>query len=59
MSCLAEGPFNKTSVYGIPALNIVMIIVSVTLLSNFIKVPSWLLVIPVAFVLFKFFCLNT
>ena len=59
MSCLTEGPFNKTNVYGIPALNIVMIIISVTLISKYLKVPPWILVVPVAFVLFKLFCLNT
>lgn len=59
MSCLTEGPFNKTYVYGIPALNIVGIIITVMILSKYTKIPGWILVIPVAFLLYKLFCLNS
>lgn len=60
MSCIIEGPFNETTMYGgIPGLNIVMIIISVTILGRYINVPGWVLVIPAAFVLYKIFCINS
>jgi hypothetical protein len=60
MSCLLKGPFNETTMYGgIPALNIVMIIISVSILSKYVNVPGWVFVIPVAFVLYKLLCLNS
>lgn len=59
MNCLVDGPFNQTVIYGLPALNIVTIIIGVSIVSKYIKVPSWILVIPVAFVLYKLFCLNS
>ena len=60
MSCIVEGPFNQTTMYGgIPGLNIVMIIISVTILAKYTKIPGWVLVIPVAFALYKLVCLNS
>ena len=58
-TCFVEGPFNQTVVYGLPALNIVAIIIGVSIVSKYIKVPAWVLVIPVAFALYKIFCLNS
>ena len=57
MSC--KGPFNEIEIYGITALNIVMVIVFTTVLHRATKIPQWALVVPVAFVLFKLLCLDT
>lgn len=59
-SCIfSGGPFNDTEIFGVTALNIVMVIVFTASLSKATKLPSWVLVVPVAFVLYKAFCLDT
>lgn len=58
--CITEGPFNKTTMYGgIPGLNIVMIIIFTSIVSRYLKLPNWVVIVPVAFVLYKAFCLNS
>ena len=58
--CITEGPFNKTTMYGgVPGLNIVAIIIFTTIASKRLGLPNWALVVPVAFVLYKIFCLNS
>lgn len=54
-----ESPFNKIEVFGISAINIVMIIVFTASLHRLTGIPNWILVVPVAFALFKAFCLDT
>lgn len=58
-NCLSEGPFNRTEVYGIPAFNIVSIIIFTSIVSKHFKIPNWIFIIPVAFVLYKVFCINS
>lgn len=59
-SCIfPEGSFDNYEIFGISALNIVMVIVFAATLSQATKLPPWLFVIPVAFVLYKAFCLDT
>ena len=58
--CITEGPFNRTTMYGgVPVLNITMIIVFTSIVSRYMNLPNWLFIIPVAFVLYKVFCLNS
>lgn len=58
--CITEGPFNQTTMYGgIPGLNIAMIIIFTSIVSRYLKLPNWLVIVPVAFVLYKAFCLNS
>ena len=58
MSCIfSDSPFNsKLEIFG---LNIVMVISFTSILSQMTKLPQWLFVVPVAFVLYKMFCLDT
>lgn len=58
-NCLTEGPFNRTEVYGIPAFNIVSIIIFTSIVSKHFDLPNWIFIIPVAFVLYKVFCINS
>ena len=51
--------FNNYELFGVSVLNIVMIIVFTTTLSKSTGLPQWLFVVPVAFVLYKSFCLDT
>jgi hypothetical protein len=53
------GPFNQVEIFGLSALNIVMMIIFTTYLNRVTKIPSWILIVPVAFVLYKAFCLDT
>lgn len=58
--CITEGPFNRTTMYGgVPVLNITMIIVFTSIVSKYFNLPNWVFIIPVAFVLYKAFCLNS
>ncbi len=60
--CLYNGPFNNTVRYGIPVLNIAAVIVFTTTLSQDVfkgSVPGWVFVVPVSYILFKLFCINT
>lgn len=60
MMCIfPEGSFNNYEKFGVSALNIVMVIVFTATLSKATKLPPWLVIIPVAFVLYKAFCLDT
>jgi hypothetical protein len=53
-------PFkNDIERFGLAALNIVMVIVFTATLSKATKLPPWLVVVPVAFALYKVFCLDT
>lgn len=53
-------PFkNDFEKFGLAALNIVMVIIFTATLSQATKIPSWVLVVPVAFALYKVFCLDT
>lgn len=45
--------------FGLAALNIVMVVVFTGTVSKATKLPTWLVVIPVAFILYKLFCLDT
>lgn len=57
MSCIfSNSPFSTIEIFG---LNIVMIIAFTSALSKLTKLPQWLFVVPVAFVLYKAFCLDT
>jgi type IV secretory pathway VirB3-like protein len=59
-SCIfPEGYFENYEIFGISALNIVMVIVFTATISKATKLPPWLVIVPVAFVLFKAFCLDT
>ena len=58
MSCVMI-PFNNFERFGLSALNIVMVIVFTATISKATKLPPWLLVVPVTFVLYKAFCLDT
>lgn len=58
-NCLSEGPFNRTEIYGIPAFNIVSIIIFSSIVSKHFNLPNWLFIIPTAFVLYKVFCINS
>jgi hypothetical protein len=51
-----ENDFDR---FGIASLNIVMVIVFTSSLSKLTKIPNWVLVVPVAFALYKAFCLDT
>jgi len=53
------GPFNKTGIFGLSAINIVMMIIIVSYLNRVTKIPAWILAVPVAFVLYKTFCLDS
>lgn len=57
--CLVKGPFNRTIIYGIPAFNIAAMIIFTGIASKYVKIPAPFLMIPVAFILFKVFCINT
>jgi hypothetical protein len=53
-------PFkNDFERFGLAALNIVMVIIFTATLSKATKLPPWVLVVPVAFTLYKVFCLDT
>lgn len=54
-----KGSFNEIEIYGLSALNIVMVIVFTAVIHRATKIPQWVLVVPVAFVLFKLLCLDT
>jgi hypothetical protein len=54
-----EGPFNKVEVFGLSALNITMMIIIIAYFKRATGLPAWLLAIPVAFLLYKAFCLDT
>lgn len=50
---------NNFEKFGIVVLNIVTIIAFTESLSKFTKIPNWLLVIPIAYIFYKLFCLDT
>ena len=52
-------PFNNFEKFGLSALNIIMVIVFTATLSKATKLHQWLVIVPVAFVLYKVFCLDT
>lgn len=54
-----DGPFNNVELFGLSALNITMMIILVTYFNRVTRIPPWILVVPVAFVLYKAFCLDT
>lgn len=54
-----DGPFNKIELFGLSALNIVMMIIMVAYFNKMTGIPAWVLVVPVAFLLYKAFCLDT
>ena len=54
-----EGPFNKIEMYGLSVMNIVMMIILVAYFNKATGIPAWILIVPVAFVLYKAFCLDT
>lgn len=59
-SCVfSDGPFNRTEIFGLSALNIVMMIIVVKYFNKVTGIPAWILIVPVAFVLYKIFCLDT
>ena len=55
-SCIfPEGTFNNYEIFGVSAL----VIVFTATISKATKLPPWLVILPVAFVLYKAFCLDT
>jgi hypothetical protein len=56
MMCIfPEGTFNNYEIFGVSAL----VIVFTATISKATKLPPWLVILPVAFVLYKAFCLDT
>jgi hypothetical protein len=45
--------------YGLSVMNIVMMIILVAYFNKATGIPAWILIVPVAFVLYKAFCLDT
>ncbi len=61
-NCLFKGPFNEKIVYGVPALNIVIVIITVTLATKrfgLTKVGAFLFTFVIAYGLYKVLCINT
>ncbi len=57
--CIVKGPFNEKTIYGIPAFNIATMIIFSGIVAKYFGVHTALITVPVAFVLYKVFCINT
>lgn len=60
--CLFKGPFNETTWFGIPGLNIAMLVIFSGIVAKTYKlnqVGAFLFTFIVGFVLYKLFCINT